>query len=206
MPPAAMLTARRFGSTVARREWEQHMADSARLVVCLDGTWEVGVGRAYERAADVPGLAGDPTEVDNAPVWYRTSVALPPGDWTCATLVLKGARFSPIVYVNGQELSRAAGGMTWTHHLLRSPDIKPGNAVRLEIELASLKDVPADDASCIPAADRWRTNVSACLWDSVVLRLHGDSRIRRVVPSVTLENVSATLRFEVEHLAGPAAD
>jgi beta-galactosidase len=182
------------------------MADSARLVVCLDGTWEVGVGRAYERAAAVPGLAGDPMVIDEAPIWYRTNVALPAGDWSCATLVLKGARFAPAVYVNGQELSRANGGMTWTHHLLRSPDVKPGNTVRLEVELASLKDVPPDDASCIPAADRWRTNVSSCLWDSVALRLHGDSRIRRIIPFVNLESVSATMRFEVEHLAGPASD
>jgi beta-galactosidase len=148
----------------------------------LDGRWEVGLERRYDHDATVPGLAADPARADQGVLWYRRRVRLPAGDWTHGTLLLKGARFCPTVYVDGHEVSRAPGGMTATYHPLASTAVRPGAEILLEVALLPLADVPIEDASRIPEADWWRSNTSSCLWDEVSLRLHGPACLARVVP------------------------
>ena len=152
--------------------------------ISLDGTWELGPNREYGPGVQVPGLCGDPARMSSGVLWLRRRVELPAGAWTDATLVLKGARFCPSVYVNGEQVSQRQGGMAPTMHPLRSEAVRPGNTITLEIALDSLADMDAGDASRIPVADHWRSNISSCLWDSVKLRTHGRARIARVLPSV----------------------
>lgn len=166
----------------------------------LNGKWETGSRGVYEKTVSVPGLATDPGQMNDGDLWYRRRVSLPDGNWSHATLWLKGARFCPSVFVNGKQVSSAEGGMTVTRHSLQSDDVKPGASVQLEIALKSLKEVPATDASRIPAADHWRTNISSCLWDDVVLRVHGKFRINRIIPIADLQNDQLRVRWEVESL------
>lgn len=149
--------------------------------ISLDGDWEAGIDRRYDRTVRVPGLAGDPAVATPGTLWYCRRIELPAGTWTHATLVLNGARFCPSVYVDGQQVSASGGGMTATTHSLGSPSVRPGAQITLEIALCPLDEVEPQDASKIPSADRWRSNVASCLWDSVTLRLHGDAHIDRLL-------------------------
>ncbi|MFP4354310.1 MAG: glycoside hydrolase [Phycisphaerae bacterium] len=167
--------------------------------ICLDGTWQVSDGE-NQREAVVPGLAGDPKQVHAQPIRYRRRVELPGGDWTEATLTLKGARFAPKVFVDGRLVSSAPGGMAPTTHLLPAEVVGPGRTVELEIELAGLDDIPADDASKIPPADRWRSNISSCLWDSAVLRTHRGARLERVIPFGDPLKAQADVRWQFQRL------
>jgi len=133
----------------------------------LNGLWQAGINRRYDRDARVPGLVTDPREVTPGDLWYKRDVTLPQGAWSKATLVLNGARFRPRVFVNGTPVSAAEGGMTRTRHVLQHDAVKPGATITIEIALASLSDVPVGDASRIPPADHWRSNISSCLWDDV---------------------------------------
>ena len=47
------------------------------------------------------------------------------------------------------------------------------------------------DASYIPVADQWRSNISSSLWNDVVLKLHGDLRIDRIIPFIDFNNGKA---------------
>lgn len=167
----------------------------------LDGVWQVGDERRYDGEAPVPGLARDPSRMQEGALWYRRTVGLPTGDWTHATLTLQGARFSPAVYVDGREVSRAAGGMAPTQHPLSGEGVRPGVEIVLEVALASLADVPRGDASRIPEADWWRSNVSSCLWDCVRLRLHGPARLARLVPLARPAEDRVDVAWRVEPLA-----
>jgi hypothetical protein len=164
----------------------------------LNGEWQAGTDRAHLDRTAVPGLAGDPGKVSSAPLWYSRHVTLPAGDWTHATLVLKGARFMPAVYVNGDRCSSQPGGMAPTVHPLRHPAVEPGQKIRLEIELQPLDKVPAEDASRIPDADLWRSNISSCLWDDVVLRCHGPARIARLLPAYDHTAATLVVRWRVD--------
>lgn len=168
----------------------------------LNGQWETGTDRIYNRLVNVPGLATDPKKINAGTLWYKKVITLPQGEWTHATLLLKGARFCPSVYVNERLVSSCAGGMAPTRHLLKDADIKPGNKVLLEIALKSLNDVEYGDASRIPEADRWRSNVSSCLWDDVVIRLHKHYRINRLIPYPDTRSRKLTVRWEIERLSG----
>ena len=166
----------------------------------LDGDWRAGLDRHYDRTLRVPGLAGDPTKVTPGTLWYKRTVDIPAGDWTDATLTLKGARFAPDVYVNGAKVSSAEGGMTSTVHRFPLP---AGRAFTLEIALHSLRDLSPKDASAVPGADLWRSNVSSYLWDSVVLRLHGRGEIVRITPFGDLAQDSVLLRWELKSAPPP---
>lgn len=170
----------------------------------LDGPWEFGPGRAYSATVTVPGLAGqDPKRMADGMVWYRRRVDLPGGDWTHATLILSGARFRPAAHVDGVLADHAEGGMGRVELLLAPPLVAPGRSVALEIALASLADVPIEDASRIPGADSWRSNLASCLWDGVALRLHGPARLRRLF-GVAVGRGAVEVRFAWERLAhGP---
>src|SRR5690606_36228565 len=80
--------------------------------------------------------------------------------------------------------------------------------IDLEVALTSLADVPVEDASRIPEADHWRSNVSSCLWDSVRLRLHGPAWLTRATPFAHPVEDRVDVAWRVERLAqdlGPLA-
>ncbi|WP_310393774.1 hypothetical protein [Hymenobacter sp.] len=168
---------------------------SARIL--LNGQWQMGTHRQYQRTVPVPGLATDPEKVNADTLWYRREVRLPAGQWQAATLELKGARFSPAVYVNGRLVSAANGGMAPTAHQLRHEQVQPGRTVRLEIALLPLDQLPDTDASKIPPADLWRSNVSSGLWDDVVLHTHSPSWLKRIVPYADVSADMAYVSYEL---------
>ena len=129
----------------------------------LSGTWAAGKPDAYSKNVQVPGIVNNPAEMDEGSVWLRREVKLPAGDWSHANLLLKGARFNPKVYVNGEQVSSVAGGMAPTTHSLGHVAVKPGGKIVLEIELMSLADMTEKNASYIPTADHWRSNISSML-------------------------------------------
>lgn len=173
------------------------------IEISLNGNWEVGTGRKYDRIVKVPGLATDPRKINEDTLWYRRQVNLPKGNWTHAKLILNGASFCPTVFVNGQKVSEMPGGITITEHLLECNDVSPGKKILLEIELKSLKDVDPRDASKIPMADRWRTNVSSCLWDGVMLHLYGSAQIKRLIPFYDFKTDQVRIKWKVENHQEP---
>lgn len=166
----------------------------------LNGQWEMGECRHYSQTVEVPGIHCDPTKMNNDTLWYRRKVILPKGTWAYATLQLKGARFAPAVFVDGQQVSRADGGMAPTFHLLNNKTVKPGKAITLEVALTSLKDLPKTDASYIAVSDHWRSNVSSSLWDDVVLHLHGVDHVVNVIPESDTRHKQLTLSFFVDNV------
>lgn len=150
--------------------------------VSLNGLWECGFDRGYQPGVQVPGISQDPAVMRDELLWYRRTVVLPAGTWSACTLELKGARFLPAVYIDGEAAGRANGGMAPANILLDHRHLVPGATVVLEIALASLKHVDPGDASYIPVYDQWRANVSSALWDDVVLHLHGTVRVTRIIP------------------------
>lgn len=164
--------------------------------ICMNGEWECGLGRNYDRKADVPGITIDPTQKAGESLWYRKTFTLPEGNWTNAVLELKGARFRPTVYVNGKKCSSAEGGMTKTLHRLTG-GVFPGNKICLEIELKSLNDVPKEDASFIPEVDQWRSNCSSCLWDDVILHLYNSARVDRVTIDYDSSAKKALIKYRL---------
>ena len=175
-------------------------SNKSAFIISLNGSWDMGHGRNYTQKVIVPGIHTDATKMNPEKLWYRKEVMLPEENWKYATLELKGARFSPEVYVNEISVSKVNGGMAPTFHLLKNKDVKPGKKVILEIALLSLKDLPETDASYIPTADQWRSNISSSLWDDVVLKLHGDYRIDRIIPFVDFENQKADISFDVSNV------
>lgn len=174
----------------------------AQETVSLNGQWLMGEGRSYGETVSVPGVHTDPKRMNSDTLWYKRTVTLPRGKWTYATLELKGARFAPAVFVDGVEVSRSGGGMAPTFHLLRSKAVKPGKTVTIEIALTSLKQLPKTDASYIAVSDHWRSNISSSLWDDVLLHVHGDARIEKVVPAADTEKKVLELGVFVEAVNG----
>ena len=167
--------------------------------ISLNGIWETGIDSNYNARTTVPGLSADPAVITPGHLWYRRQVVLPPGVWTSSSLLLKGARFCPRIYVDGDLVSESQGGMTWTFHELDHPSMKPGVSVQLEIALCPLNKIPNGDASRIPEADRWRSNISSCLWDDVELRFHGPARIKKAIPWTDFQADELTIDWEVEN-------
>jgi beta-galactosidase/beta-glucuronidase len=163
-------------------------ANNSAGTVSLNGSWEMGYARKYNGNVNVPGIHTDPSRMDPETLWYRKVINLPEGSWKYATLELKGARFSPEVYINGVSVSKQNGGMAPTFHLLKHKDVGPGSKITIEIALKSLKDLSETDASYIPVADQWRSNISSSLWNDVVLKLHGVLRIDRIIPFIDFNN------------------
>lgn len=161
----------------------------------LNGDWQTGLLRNYTDIAKVPSISMDPEKAADASVWFKRDVVLPEGDWNGAVLELKGARFRPKVYVDGRLVGSAEGGMIRT--LIPVSGLVPGSVVSLEVELASLKDVPKEDSSFIPGVDQWRSNCSSCLWDDVVLHFYRDSWADRVLTFYDKDKTEAILRYRV---------
>ncbi|MDP4274996.1 MAG: glycoside hydrolase [Bacteroidota bacterium] len=165
----------------------------------LDGKWDYGEGRTYTKSVFVPGIAGDPTKINDSAIWYRRKVVLPGGHWKSAILKFYGARFCPSVYINGNLIGQQNGGMAPLSFLLKHPDIKPGKVITLEVSLKSLNDVKVTDPSYIPKVDHWRSNISSYLWDDVVLETNGGVRIKRVVPFSSIAKDEVTVLCETEN-------
>ena len=165
--------------------------------IVLNGLWETGINRNYNRSVRIPSISEDPKEMTNGTVWFKKEIVLPKGEWTQGTLILKGARFAPEVYINGERVSSTEGGMAPTFHLLQHEEVKPGNSILLEIALKSLRDIPETDASYIPKADHWRSNISSCIWDDVILKLHGDVSIESVIPYIFQEKGEGKLKVSL---------
>ena len=163
--------------------------------VLLNGEWQTGLSRNYTDVAMVPSINMDPEKAADASVWFKREVVLPEGDWNGAVLELKGARFRPKVYVDGRQVGSAEGGMIRT--LIPISGLVPGSVVSLEVELASLKDVPKEDSSFIPGVDQWRSNCSSCLWDDVVLHFYKDAWTDRLLTFYDKAKSEATLRYRV---------
>jgi beta-galactosidase len=175
----------------------------AQQTISLNGKWLMGEGKHYNTEVDVPGIHTDPTKMNNDTLWYKRHIVLPQGNWSYATLELKGARFAPCIFVDGVSVSRANGGMTTTFHLLKSKKIKPGNSITLEVALTSLKKLPQTDASYIAVSDHWRSNISSSLWDDVILHLHGEQRIGTVIPDADPKIKKLSVDFYVENSVQP---
>ena len=164
----------------------------------LDGPWQTGLDRNYTATTPVPGLAQDTSKPSPGTLWYRRTVTLPQGDWKLATLTLKGARFHPEVYIEGEHVASSEGGMAPIAVSLPSKAIAPGRTVTLEIALRSLNDMPATDASTVPGADLWRSDVSSGLWDDVTLHLSGDERIASAIPWADLPHRKLAVHWKTE--------
>ncbi len=173
---------------------------SAQTQVVLNGKWEAGYHRRYNKQINVPGLADNPAKVNPDTLWLRRQILLPKGSWNSASLVLKGARFCPSVYINGQFVARGNGGMAPIFRKLNHKDLRPGQNVLLEIALLPLDKVPFDDASKIPAADLWRSNVSSGIWDDVVLHLHKRLSIKSIISQSDIKKDEAIIHYETEGL------
>lgn len=163
-------------------------------MLCLNGTWEYGGPDGYRGSCCVPGIVLDPSKSE--PLWLRRKVRLPAQPFTRLLLVLKGARFRPQVFVNGLRVSESEGGMAATRHLFTHPDCVPGAEIELEIRLCALDDMPVSDASRIPDADLWRSNLSCCLWDDVLLYPVGKAAVMRIVPQVDETGVHARVEID----------
>lgn len=139
----------------------------------------------YDTVATVPGIQLRPDRVNKEALWLMTTLKRTDLSSHGAVLTLYGARFNPAVYVNGQLAAALKGGMGPLQAYLSPEALGTDSLIRLEIRLASLAEVSPKDASNIPEADRWRSNVSSCLWDDVTLRfVSPESHLTRIVPSV----------------------
>jgi hypothetical protein len=166
----------------------------------LNGTWKFGVNRKYNKEVEVPGIVTDPTQFNENKIWYKREVRLPEGDWSYGTLQLSGARFAPQVYIDGVLASKKNGGMAPTFHFLKSNHIKPGKSIIIEIALSPLNNLPESDASYIPEADHWRSNISSYLWDDVVLKFHNGIKISRLIPFYDIETKVIKLKYELDKI------
>ncbi len=187
-----------FISSLAVSSCSMVNADKAACTISLNGQWEMGHGRNYTETVIVPGIYTDPIRMESGILWYRKEIILPEGNWKYATLELKGARFSPEVYINGVSISKQNGGMAPTFHLLNHKDVKPGKSIIIEIALSSLNNISESDASNIPKADHWRSNISSYLWDDVVLKFHNEIKINRLIPFYDIENKVIKLKYELD--------
>lgn len=146
------------------------------------------------RPCQVPGMVGDPCQASTGETVYRIRTVLPDGKWNRCRLTLKGARFRPRIWVDGAMVCQLEGGMGQLSCILDSPNVKPGQEILLEVRLASLEDVPMEDASRIPDADWWRSNLSSLLWDQVMLSFYRDVELTEAIPFTDFEGRTLTLR------------
>jgi hypothetical protein len=168
----------------------------------LDGVWLAkDASGTYSREVDVPGIINDPAKMDDGSVWLKREVLLPEGDWETVSVLFKGARFNPVVYLNGDRVSFREGGMGPRTHYLEHPDLRPGNRVTLEVELMSLADMSEDNASYIAVADHWRSSISAFLWDDVVLSFHKGAAIDRMIPFTDIREAKADFHVYAKALS-----
>lgn len=174
--------------------------------ISLNGTWDFGINREYTKKVDVPGIPVDPTVFSPKGISYKREIKLPEGNWKYATLQLKGARFAPKVFVNNKLIAQKNGGMAPLFFVLQNPDVAPGETITLEIVLSSLNELPKTDASYIPSADHWRSNIASYLWDDGVLKLHHEIRIKRIIPYYDIQRQQISFQYEIESIENKNTD
>lgn len=167
----------------------------------LSGIWDVGEGRSYQKQGRVPGLVSPGDEMNADRLWYKKTVQLKEGDWTRASLLLKGARFNPTVYVDGIKVSQKKGGMAPLEILLDHAAVTPGKTITIEIALDSLETMDESNASYIPKADHWRSCVASCLWDQVLLKYHGEQKFDRIYPVTHFDIDQLSVKYEIQSLS-----
>lgn len=124
----------------------------------------------------------DATHYTEGRLWYRREVTLPDGTWNAAVLELKGARFRPEVYIDGQRVSSQEGGMIRSLHDLHHESLKSGNRITpRNIARFAGRCSARQSASFIPKVDQWQEHCSSSLWDDVVLHLYADALTDRVL-------------------------
>ncbi|REE00091.1 glycoside hydrolase family 2 protein [Marinoscillum furvescens] len=165
-------------------------------VVSLNGPWETGINRNYTETLTLPGIPTTDTH-NPAPgnVWFKRKVQLPSGKWSHATLLVKSALYRPKVYIDGQKVGEAIGGMMPIYFDLKSQQVRPGNEVTLEIELASLSNVPDDDPAKPSPADLWRSSQASWVRDDLSLILYNHWRVDRLIPFTDLEQNNVRLEW-----------
>jgi len=152
------------------------------MVQSLNGLWQVGVNRQYDRNAQVPGMVYPADKVPEGNVWYQRKIQLTQEHFEHAALVLHGAKYAPTVYINGTKVANAEGGLAPTVHLLTHKAVQPGAEILLEICLQNLETMDQEDASYLPVSDQWRSNLTSHLWDDVELVFYNSVRIDRLMP------------------------
>lgn len=164
----------------------------------LNGKWETGVDRTYTGHTLVPGI---PTTDTHHPapgsVWFKRQVQLPKGDWTNVSLGLRSALYRPRVYVNGEKVGESIGGMMPIYFDLSHSHVKPGNEVTLEIELASLNDVPEDDPAKPSPADLWRSCQASWVRDDVSLIFYNTWQVTRLIPFTSENGTSVNIEWGI---------
>lgn len=172
--------------------------------VLLNGIWQRALQDAhplaqqYDTTVTVPGFQTSTTTITKTSCWLRRTITVT--DTRPASLTLNGARFAPTIYLNGKLVAQAAGGMAPITVLISKDQWLPNAENVLEVKLTGLGALDPKDASFVPYADHWRSNVGACIWDDVVLRWHhadASASITRVVPAVdsSLRNFTLGLRL-----------
>ncbi|MBR2037489.1 MAG: hypothetical protein IKA09_07130 [Lachnospiraceae bacterium] len=152
------------------------------MIQSLNGLWQVGINRQYDRCAEVPGMVYSAEQVPAGTVWYQRKVQLPKEAFDYAALILHGAKYVPEIYVNGTPVSRTEGGLAPTIHRLTHPDVLPGAEILLEICLQTLDTMEQEDASYLPVCDQWRSNLTSHLWDDVELVCYHGVRMDLLMP------------------------
>lgn len=163
----------------------------------LSGQWNLVVKDRVHKTK-VPGLATDPKVINDSTIRYEKYITLPEGKWSNVTLLLKGARFCPKISINEDLVASSNGGMAPISLTLRHKDLLPGNQIGLAIELLPLDEMDEGDASRIPEADYWRSNVSSCLWDDVILQCHGETFIERCIPNYCSDKDRLSVSYELK--------
>lgn len=157
-------------------------------LISLNGEWETGIDRKYTETLSIPGIPTSDTH-NPAPgsVWFKRKIRLPDGDWSHATLLLKSALYRPKVYIDGQKVGESIGGMMPVFFDLDKQGVSPGQEVTLELELASLSDVPDDDPAKPSPADLWRSCQASWIRDDVSLILYNNWRIAKLIPFTAID-------------------
>lgn len=169
---------------------------SIYTTINLNGQWEL-INGPHRANVQVPGLATDPKVINPDPLRFVKELHLPDGNWTHCTLILKGARFCPKIFINDTLVAEAEGGMAPIYLPLHHQLLSPNNTVELVIELMPINLMEETDASRIPEADFWRSNVSCCLWDDIVLECHGSHYIERCIPHYHLESHTLDINWQL---------
>lgn len=151
----------------------------------LNGPWRARFADGSVHEILQPGIIGDPA-IPSGTLKLSRRVTLPSGTWTGATLLLKGAKYRPRVHVDGALVAHAEGGLAPVRLALNHVSVKPGAAIELLIELSSVDAVPVADASMLPHADRWRSNLSSGLWDDIEMHFDRGARFQWVRPCTDL--------------------
>lgn len=175
------------------------------MVQSLNGLWQVGINRQYDRTCQVPGIVYPADQVPAGNVWYQRKVQLPEEGFENAALILHGAKYVPEVYVNGTPVSRIEGGLAPTVHPIKHPDIKPGAEILLEICLRTLETMDQEDASYLPVSDQWRSNLTSHLWDDVEMIYYNEARVDLLIPEYDKENCYIRYKVHKEEKAEASA-